>query len=80
MKAIVHQVFLDNPDKKNVKKAIHKEVYDLFGAIPILVNMDVLIGNLQPRRDPYAVDRDIDGGDKSGYSPFQSIDLDFVPP
>lgn len=66
--AVVDEVARDDDDKVQVERGVGEQVQHLFAAVPAVVDPDVLVRDLQPRRDPDQVHGHVDGRDEGRHA------------
>ena len=77
-KAVNNKIFADDVDEVEIQTAVDNKVNDFFASIPPLVDVDVSVRNLQSRRNPYAVNGNINGRYKCADEDFEAVCFLFV--
>lgn len=77
-KAVNNKIFANDVDEVEIQTAVDNEIDDFFASVPPFVDVDISFWYLQPRRNPYAVDGNINGRYKCADEDFETVGFLFV--
>lgn len=77
-KAANNKIFANDVDEVEIQTAVDNEIDDFFASVPPLVDVYISFRYLQSRRNPYAVDRNINGRYECADEDFEAVCFLFV--
>lgn len=76
--AVNNKIFANDVDEVEIQTAVDNEIDDFFASVPPFVDVDISFWYLQSRRNPYAVDGNINGRYKCADEDFEAVGFLFV--